>query len=160
EAEGVSHAVGNAAGGVLGRITRGDRVCRAFRAARAAHDGAPRAADSPVRAIDPPPERTLVCELVGALALAPPGSEGELLAELHDWVVVATWAIDVAVDSVDPDHAAHGRDLWSGALPEQGDRIVRFAATRPVASIAVARMASLLGTLTAPERRARVEAWL
>jgi hypothetical protein len=116
---------------------------------------------SRVRLFRPPPERAVVCASLHAIARARSDVEAvSLLIALHDSVAIATWALAIHLDHVDPDVAPAGRYLMGEVAPEAMGRLVRFAAARPVACIGAARMAALLGGGGAIERQARARRWL
>lgn len=116
---------------------------------------------SRVRLFSPPPERSVVCASLHAIARARSDSEAvALLLAMHDVVAIATWAIAIDLDHVDPDLAPEGRYLLGEVAPEAMGRFVRYAAARPVACIAGARMAALLGGGGPIERQARARRWL
>jgi hypothetical protein len=116
---------------------------------------------SRVRLFLPPPERAVVCASLHAIARAQRDAEAvSLLIAMHDAVAIATWALAIHLDHVDPDAAPAGRYLLGEVAPEAMGRLVRFAAARPVACIAAARMAALLGGGGAIERQARARRWL
>jgi len=116
---------------------------------------------SRVRRFVPPPERAVVCASLRAIAGATTDAEStSLLVAMHDAVAIATWALAIHVDHADPDLAPHGRSLLGEVAPEEAGRLIRFAAARPVACIAAARMAALLGAGGAIERQARARRWL
>jgi hypothetical protein len=118
-------------------------------------------ATSRVRLFAPPPERAVVCGSLRAIAHARSDAESAaLLVAMHDAVAIATWAMAIHVDPVDPDLAPQGRFLLGEVAPEGTGRLVRFAAARPIACIAAARMAALLGAGGAIERQARARRWL
>jgi hypothetical protein len=109
-----------------------------------------------MRGFGPPPERALLCAGLHALL------RGDLpaLVALHDAVVVATWALAVHVDGLDPVEAPHGRGLLGEVPPERLGRLTRLAAVRPVACIAVARMAALLDAESESTRREKAQRWI
>jgi hypothetical protein len=61
---------------------------------------------------------------------------------------------------VDPEETPHTLVLLSEVPPEHVGKFVRFAAVRPIACLAVARMASLLDAGGLEERQARAKRWL
>jgi hypothetical protein len=112
---------------------------------------------SKVRGFSPPPERELLCASLRGQG------EGEGLSVLlatHDAVTLALWGIAMHVDDVDPDETPHRFALLSEVPPERMGRLVRFAATRPVACLALARMAAWLDAGGAEQREARAKRWL
>jgi hypothetical protein len=114
---------------------------------------------SPMRSAGPPPERSAVCGVLRAIAQAKTESdEVAALLAVHDAVVVAQWAVGIHIDGWEAERAQQGHALTGFVPPERMGRFIRFAATRPIACIAVARMASLLGG--ADGRRARAKLWL
>jgi hypothetical protein len=117
-------------------------------------------APSKVRGFGPPPERSLLCGKLGGYADV--GSDGGLVILLatHDAVTLAMWAMAIHVDDVDPEETPHTLLLLSEVPPEHMGRFVRFAAVRPVACLAVARMAALLDAGGLEERQARAKRWL
>jgi len=115
---------------------------------------------SPVRGFAPPPDRSFVCSALHQMADARPEADVRTLLALHDAVTVATWAFAIHVDDVDPVEAPHGRSLLSDVPPERVGRLVRLAAVRPLACIAVARMATILEAKEGDERRARATRWI
>lgn len=114
---------------------------------------------SKIRGFGPPPERALLCAKLGGYAEA--GSDGGLVVLLatHDAVTLAMWAMAIHVDDVDPEETPHTLVLLSEVPPEHVGRFVRFAAVRPIACLAVARMASLLDAGGLEERQARAKRW-
>jgi hypothetical protein len=116
---------------------------------------------SRVRLFLPPPERAVVCASVRAVAHGSSDAEAaSQLVAMHDTVVIATWALAIHIDHANPDEAPHGRSLMGEVAPEEAGRLIRFAAARPVACVAAARMAVLLGDGGAVERQARAKRWL
>jgi hypothetical protein len=116
---------------------------------------------SSIRSAAPPPERSPVCGALGAIARAK--TEPEALAALiavHDAVAMAGWALVIHLDDGDPEQAPQGRALIADVPPEHEGRFIRFAATRPLACIAVARMASLLDADGPENRQSRAKRWL
>jgi hypothetical protein len=116
---------------------------------------------SRVRLFQPPPERAVVSASLCAVAVArTDATAAALLVALHDAVAIATWAVVIHVDHVDPDDAPRGHFLLGDVAPEEMGKLIRFAATRPAACIASARMAALLGEGGAIERQGRARRWL
>jgi len=117
---------------------------------------------SGVRGLGPSPERAFVCMTLRELASGGPEADLRAVVDLHDAVTIASWAFAIHVDGVDPVEAPHGRPLLGELPPERQGRLVRLAAVRPVACIAVARMALLLDSGGGgPEgRRERAKRWL
>jgi hypothetical protein len=113
-----------------------------------------------VRGFGAPPERALLCGKLSGHA--EPGPDGGLVALVatHDAVALAMWAMAIHVDDADPDETPHALTLLSEVPPEHIGRFVRFAAVRPVACLAVARMAAVLDAAGLEERQARAKRWL
>jgi hypothetical protein len=116
---------------------------------------------SPIRSAGPPPERSAVCGALRTIAEATTPSEAlaALIAE-HDAVAIAQWALAIHLDDRDAEHAPEGHRLLGDTPPEREARLVRFAATHPIACIGVARMASLLDSHGKENRHALAMRWL
>jgi hypothetical protein len=120
-----------------------------------------RSGRSPIRGAGPPPERAPLCGALRAISEAKTDTEAlAALLAVHDAVAVARWALSIHLDDRDAAQAPHGQTLLSDVPPEREGRFVRFAATRPLACVAVARMASLLDMDAAESRQARAKRWL
>jgi hypothetical protein len=115
---------------------------------------------SKIRGFRPPPERALLCAALRGIAEGTPEERLRGLLALHDAVALAIWALAIQVDDIDPEQA-HGRPPLLAEVPaERMVRLVRFAAVRPVACVAVARMAALLEAGGPAERQVRATRWL
>jgi hypothetical protein len=109
----------------------------------------------------PPPERSAVCGALRMIAEATTESEGTAaLVAVHDAVAIAQWALAIHIDDRDAEQAPEGHPLMGDVPPERVARLVRFAATHPIACIGVARMASMLDRHGKENRRARAKRWL
>jgi hypothetical protein len=115
-----------------------------------------------VRGFTPPPERLAVCAALGSLSSprSPAAAAAALVAE-HDAVALAGAALAMHTAGLDPDRAAITLHLMADHPPEGPERLVRFAAVRPVACLAVARMARILLGGGAPQAQGdRAARWL
>ncbi len=120
-----------------------------------------RGGPSLVRTVAPPPERSPVCGALRAIADANgPTEDLAALIAVHDAVVLSQWALAIHVDHRDAEQAPEGHSLLGDVPPERVAHLIRFAAARPVACLAVARMASLLDAEGAEGRKARAKWWL
>jgi hypothetical protein len=106
----------------------------------------------------PPPERLGACHLRHLAATAPdaPGRAAALVA-LHDSMVVALWALDVARGGTTlADATARRRLAAHGAVSTQA-RLERIALARPVDAIAAGVAAAML--LDGQDLPGRARAW-
>jgi hypothetical protein len=115
---------------------------------------------SRARGFGSPPERAFIGSHLHALVESGAESEASALVLLHDAVALASWALAIHVDGLDPAEAPHGRTLLSDVPPERIGRLVRSAAVRPVACLALLRTATLLEGGGPNERRARASRWI
>lgn len=111
---------------------------------------ATRVRGSLVRSMDAPPEREQACRLVHALATET-FPDAVTTAVLHEHVVVALWALEVARGATVADAAAR-HSLLVPPPPDVRVRYERFALARPVAAIGAGEAARLLAR--APSARA------
>jgi hypothetical protein len=102
-------------------------------------------ADSRVRSMAPPPERSAVCGSLRALHDADDGaSQAAALVALHDATVVARWALALHFEGVSPEGAIGSAHPFFGAQPERQAHLLRFAEANPVAAIGAGLAAELL----------------
>jgi hypothetical protein len=113
---------------------------------------------SRVRSMGPPPEREAACWLRRAVALASDDASRALaLVAMHDHVVVAQWALDVARGTATlAQTTARHRPLSRPPL-ELMARWERLAVARPAAAIGGGLAAALLAE--GPDPQARARAW-
>jgi hypothetical protein len=113
---------------------------------------------SRVRSMAPPPERGAACRLRKVVASASDGaSRAYALVAMHDHVVVAQWALDVARGSSTILQAEGKHRPLSQPGPDVVARWERVALARPTASIGGGLAAGVLFETGDPESRAR--AW-
>lgn len=113
---------------------------------------------SRVRSMAPPPERGAACRLRRVVASASDGSSrAYALVAMHDHVVVAQWALDVARGSSTILQAEGKHRPLSQPGPDVVARWERVALARPTASIGGGLAAGILFDTGDPEGRAR--AW-
>lgn len=113
---------------------------------------------SRVRSLSPPPERAAACRLRATVSSASDAlSRAYALVAMHDHVVVAQWALDVARGKATIAQAtAHHRPL-SRPGPDVVAHWERIALARPTAAIGGGLAAALLNEKADPQARAR--AW-
>ncbi len=112
---------------------------------------------SRVRSMAAPPEREPSCHLRHLVSRAADGAElAVALAVMHDHVVVAQWALDVARGSATIGEAQGRHRLLVPVLPDTRARYERFALARPVAAIGAGETVRIL---LAGDPRARASAW-
>ena len=113
---------------------------------------------SRVRSMAAPQEREPGCHLRHLVAQAEDGAALAIaLSAMHDHVVVAQWAVDVARGTASFG-VAHGRfRLLVPVLPDTRARYERFALARPVAALGAGEVARTL--LMGDDPRARASAW-
>jgi hypothetical protein len=116
-------------------------------------------AGSRVRSMTPPPERVAVCHLRQAVARAEPSGMtlSVAYAALHDHVVVARWALDVARGTSTIAQASSKHHFMTPAALDERARYERIALARPVAAIGAGLAAALLVVGDNPPKQAR--AW-
>ncbi len=118
-----------------------------------------RSGRSRIRSAGPPPERAPLCAALHSIADAKTDDDSlAALLALHDAVEIAAWSMHIE-DRVDG-HAPPRHALLSDVPPESQGRFLRFAAARPIACIAIARMANLLDVRGAESRQASAKRWL
>ena len=106
-----------------------------------------------VPSIAAPPEREAGCRLRHFVAEAT--DEARVLSVLLDHVVIAAWALDVALGASTLQHAEGEHHLFIAALAPVRSRYERIAVTRPVAAI----LAGMTARLLAADPAARAKAW-
>lgn len=112
---------------------------------------------SRVRSIAAPPEREPACHLRHLVARAEDdAARAVALAAMHDHVVVAAWALDVARGERAIAEAASRARLLVPVLPDTRARYERVALARPIAALAAAETVSVL---MAGDPTARAKAW-
>jgi hypothetical protein len=111
---------------------------------------------SRVRSMSPPPERAAACRLRQAVASAnDPASRAYAIVAMHDHVVVAQWALDVARGGATlAETTARHRPL-SHPAPDVVARWERVALARPTAALGGGLAASVLYQAADPEAFAR-----
>ena len=126
-------------------------------------DGAcpPPADTRTVRALTPPRERRLVCQVLRVAASAASQLEATISAVvLHDDVAIALWAIALDAGATDTDATRTARPLLSSVPPNRQDRLVRSALVSPVYVIAPGIAATLLDAEGPGARSERAARWL
>ncbi len=112
---------------------------------------------SRVRSMIPPPERIASCHLRHvASAATDPDARAAAGIALHDSMIVALWALDMARGSSLAQTTAKHHLVGRSAVDAQA-RLERIALARPVAAIAAGLSAALLAETPDPPTRAR--AW-
>jgi hypothetical protein len=112
---------------------------------------------SRVRSMAAPPERAAGCHLRHLVAATEDdSSRGIALAAMHDHVVVAQWALDVAGGKGALAEATRAHPLFALAEPEAQARLERIAQARPVVAIGAGEVVRVL-LISDPEQQAR--AW-
>ena len=115
--------------------------------------------DSRVRSMAAPPEREASCHLRHLVAEAkdgPPQTRALALAAMHDHVVVAEWALDVARGASTLGNAEDKHHRLLAVPPPMRSRLERIALARPVAAIGAGLTAKIL---TDGDPFARAAAW-
>ena len=113
---------------------------------------------SRVRSLSPPPERAPACRLRAAVSSANDApSRAYALVAMHDHVVVAQWALDVARGSATIAQATARHRPLSRPGPDVVARWERIALARPTAAIGGGLAAGVLNEKSDPQARAR--AW-
>ena len=112
---------------------------------------------SRVRSMAAPPEREPGCHLRHLIARIEDDTARALaLAAMHDHVVVAAWALDVARGTATIAEAQARHRLLVPVMPDTRARYERFALARPVAALGAGETARLL---LVGDPRARATAW-
>jgi hypothetical protein len=101
---------------------------------------------SRVRSMAAPPEREPSCHLRHLVARTPSGQDALWLAVMHDHVVIAQWALDVARGATTIAAAQSAHRLLLPASPSDLARHERAALARPVAAIGAGLTARILAT--------------
>jgi hypothetical protein len=113
---------------------------------------------SRVRSMAAPPERAPACHLRHLVATASDDTSRAIaLAALHDHVVVAQWALDVARGQGALAQATNRHLLSALPDPDTMARLERIAQARPVMAIAAGELARALASAEDPAKQAR--AW-
>jgi hypothetical protein len=113
---------------------------------------------SPVRSMAPPPEREAACRLRQALSADDDGTaRAAILVAMHDHVVVARWALDVARGVATITQATGKHRPMSRPTPDVMARWETIALARPTAAIGGGLAAGILQASGDP--RARARAW-
>lgn len=100
---------------------------------------------SHVRSMAAPPEREPACHLRHLVARAEDDTARAIaLAAMHDHVIVAEWALDVARGASTIASAQSGHRLLVPILPDTRARYERIALARPLAAIGAAETARIL----------------
>lgn len=111
---------------------------------------------SRVRSMATPPERAPACHLRHFVAGATDAtSRAVALAALHDHVVVAQWALDVARGKGALAQATNRHLLFALPSPDTMARLERLAQARPVIAIAAGELARILASSDDPAKVAR-----
>jgi hypothetical protein len=111
----------------------------------------------PVRALAPSAERAPICGIVRALRDAKDGpARAAAIVALHDEAVVGLWSLALHVDGLPANRAAATHHVFFGAEPDREARLLRYAESRPVASIGAALAAEML---TRPSPASAGDAW-
>jgi hypothetical protein len=102
-------------------------------------------AGSRVRSMAAPPEREAACHLRHLVArIDDPKVRALALAAMHDHVIVALWALDVAQGAATLAEAQSRHHLYVPVLPDTKARYERIALARPVAALGAAATAHIL----------------
>lgn len=110
---------------------------------------------SRVRSMAAPPERTPACHLRHFVANASDDtSRAVALAAMHDHVVVAQWALDVARGQGALAQATNKHPLFALPTPDTMARLERLAQARPVLAIAAGELARILAASEDPAKKA------
>jgi hypothetical protein len=113
---------------------------------------------SRLRSMAPPPERVPACHLRHFVALAQDEvARAIALAAMHDHVVVARWALDVARGRGTLAQATGRNTLLATPNPDQQARLERIAQARPVLAIGAGEAVRILLASSDPMKQAR--AW-
>ena len=113
---------------------------------------------SRVRSMSPSPERAVACRLrQNAAAATDDGARAHALVAMHDHVVVAQWALDVARGTATIAQATGKHRPLSRPGPDVAARWERIALARPTAAIGGGLAAEVLYGTGDPSARAR--AW-
>ena len=117
---------------------------------------------SRVRSMSPPAERLAVCHLRQAVARAEPSgiTLAVAYAALHDHVVVARWALEVARGTATIAQASSKHHFLTPAALDERARYERIALARPVLAIGAGLAATLLVVGDNPPKQARAWALL
>lgn len=113
---------------------------------------------SRVRSMAAPPERAPACHLrhfVASAAASDDASRAIALAAMHDHVVVAQWALDVARGQRALAQATSRHLLYTLPDPDTLARLERIAQARPAMAIAAGELARLLAAAEDAAKRAR-----
>lgn len=106
---------------------------------------------SRVRSMAAPPERAPACHLRHLVASAADDTSRAVgLAAMHDHVVVAQWALDVARGQGALSQATNRHLLFALPTPDTMARLERLAQARPVIAIAAGELARILSTSEDP----------
>jgi hypothetical protein len=114
--------------------------------------------DSRLRSMAAPQEREPSCHLRHFVARGA-GDEATTLAALHDHVVIAQWALDVARGAATIAQAQAKHPLLFPVLPDARARYERIALARPVAAIGAGEAARLLFEGAGADLKARATKW-
>lgn len=140
------------------KIPRDVLVARLATAVFAKGDCVDAVPGSRVRSMATPPERAPACHLRHFVAGASDdASRAVVLAALHDHVVVAQWALDVARGQGALAQATNRHLLFALPSPDTMARLERLAQARPVIAIAAGELARILAAAEDPATVAR--AW-
>ena len=115
---------------------------------------------SRVRSMAASPEREPACHLRHATAEAPEAARAAralALMALHDHVVVARWALEVARGSASLEHAVSTHHLLAPPSAGLRAKLERVAVARPVAAVGAGLAAALL--LEGADPATRAKAW-
>jgi hypothetical protein len=113
---------------------------------------------SRVRSMSPSPERAAACRLAHAMtAAADDGQRAHVLVAMHDHIVVALWALEVARGSATIAQASAKHRPLSRPGPDVLGRWERVALARPTAALGGGLAAEVLYGPGDPDTRAR--AW-
>jgi len=116
---------------------------------------------SPVRAMSPPPERALVCDVLQLVASANlPLEEAVATVAIHDDVAVALWALDLERGATDLDATRTAHPLLASVKPDRQDRLVRAALVSPVPALAAGLAVTIVDAEGIDAKRDRAKRWL
>ncbi len=114
---------------------------------------------SRIRSMAASPEREPACHLRHAVANARDDMARALAyAALHDHVIVAQWALDVARGTATLDRSARDRHLLAPPSSALSAKLERFALARPTAAIGAGQAAAIL-LAEGGDPVARAQAW-